>query len=185
MDDSKIIELFYERSEQAIVALSKKYGDVCYKIAVNILKDNSDAEECVNDTYLGVWNTIPPQKPNPLLTYVCRIARNLSIKRYHKNTALKRNSYYDVALDEIESCLYSTTTIQDEVTSNELTKFLDDFLDSLDQENRIMFVMRYWFSDSISNIAERFRLNNHAVTVRLSRIRDKLRRYLIEKGVII
>ena len=90
MDDSKIIELFYERSEQAIVELSKKYGDTCHKIAVNILKNDSDAEECVNDTYLGAWNTIPPQNPNPLLTYICRIVRNISIKRYHQNTAQRR-----------------------------------------------------------------------------------------------
>ena len=185
MDDNKIIELFYERSEQAIVALSKKYGDTCYKIAVNILKDDSDAEECVNDTYLGVWNTIPPQNPKPLLTYICRIVRNLSIKRYHQNTAKKRNSYYDVALDELEDCLYSATTIQDEVNADELTRLFDDFLDSLDQSNRVMFVRRYWFSDSISDIAARFCLSNHAVTVRLFRTREKLRQFLIEKGVTI
>ena len=123
MDDSKIIELFYERSEQAIVELSKKYGDTCHKIAVNILKNDSDAEECVNDTYLGAWNTIPPQNPNPLLTYICRIVRNISIKRYHQNTAQKRNSYYDVALDELENCLPSATTVQDEVNANELAEF--------------------------------------------------------------
>lgn len=185
MDDSKIIELFYERSEQAIVELSKKYGDTCHKIAVNILKNDSDAEECVNDTYLGAWNTIPPQNPNPLLTYICRIVRNISIKRYHQNTAKKRNSYYDVALDELENCLPSATTVQDEVNANELTELFDDFLDGLDKTNRVMFVRRYWFSDSISDIAAMFKMNNHAVTVRLSRTREKLRQYLIEKGVTI
>ena len=100
MDDSKIIELFYERSEQAIIELSKKYGTVCTKVAKNILNDVRDTEECVNDAYLGAWNTIPPQRPNPLLSYVCRIVRNLAIKKYHANTAVKRNSIYDVALDE-------------------------------------------------------------------------------------
>ena len=185
MDDSKIIELFFERSEQAIVELSKKYGNTCYKIAVNILKNDSDAEECVNDTYLGAWNTIPPQKPKPLLTYICRIARNISIKRYHQNTAKKRNSYYDVALDELEACLPSSIMVQDEVSASELTSLIDDFLGGLDKTNRIMFVRRYWFSDSISDIATRFNLSKHAVTVRLSRTRERLRQYLIKKGVTI
>lgn len=103
MDDSKIIELFYERSEQAIIELSKKYGTVCTKIAFNILNNTQDTEECVNDAYLGTWNTIPPQNPNPLLSYVCRIVQNLAIKKYHTNTAAKRNSIYDVALDELEN----------------------------------------------------------------------------------
>lgn len=98
LDDSKIIELFYARSEQAIVELSQKYGSVCSKIANNILNNKLDAEECVNDAYLGAWNTIPPQNPNPLLTYISRIVRNLSIKKYHSNTSVKRNSFYDVAL---------------------------------------------------------------------------------------
>ena len=101
LDDRKIIELFFERSEQAIIELSKKYGSVCSKVAFNILNNTQDTEECVNDAYLGTWNTIPPQNPNPLLSYVCRIVRNLAIKKYHTNTAAKRNSIYDVALDEL------------------------------------------------------------------------------------
>lgn len=101
LDDRKIIELFFERSEQAIIELSNKYGSVCSKVAFNILNNKQDTEECVNDAYLGTWNTIPPQNPNPLLSYVCRIVRNLAIKKYHTNTATKRNSIYDVALDEL------------------------------------------------------------------------------------
>lgn len=89
LDDRKIIELFFERSEQAIVELSNKYGSVCTKVAFNILNNKQDTEECVNDAYLGTWNTVPPQNPNPLLSYVCRIVRNLAIKRYHANTAAK------------------------------------------------------------------------------------------------
>ena len=185
MDDSKIIELFYERSEQAIVELSKKYGNTCHKIAVNILKNDLDAQECVNDTYLGAWNTIPPQKPNPLSAYICRIVRNISIKRYHQNTALKRNSYYDIALDELENCLPSKYTVEEERSADELTKMIDEFLDGLDKTNRVMFVRRYWFSDSISDIATLFKMSSHTVTVRLSRTREKLRRYLMERGVTI
>ncbi len=183
MDDSKIIELFFERSEQAIVELSNKYGDACKKIALNILKNVHDAEECVNDAYLGAWNTIPPEKPSPLFAYICRIVRNLSIKRYHQNTAKKRNSYYDVALDELEDCLPDATTVEDEVNANELSALLDDFLDLLDKTNRIMFVRRYWFSDSVSDIASMFNMSKHNVTVRLARTREKLRQYLTKKGV--
>ena len=155
MDDSKIIDLFYERSEQAIIELSQKYGTVCTKVANNILNDVRDTEECVNDAYLGAWNTIPPQNPNPLLSYVCRIVRNLAIKRYHSNTAKKRNSIYDVALD------------------------------GLDKESRVMFVRRYWYADSISDLAQLFHTSNHNVSVRLSRIRNKLKKHLIQEGVLL
>ncbi|NLE14203.1 MAG: hypothetical protein GX628_11070 [Clostridiales bacterium] len=111
MDDSKIIELFFERSEQAIIELSKKYGSICDRVAYNILNNRSDAEECVNDAYLAVWNAIPPQRPDPLLSYVCRIVRNLALKKYHANTALKRNSMYDVCLDEIVDCFSSSVSV--------------------------------------------------------------------------
>ncbi len=183
MDDSKIIELFYERSEQAIIELSNKYGSVCTKVANNILNNRQDAEECVNDAYLGAWNTIPPQKPNPLLSYVCRIVRNLAIKKYHSNTAAKRNSIYDVALDELENCFPDSTSVEEEISSVEIVRFIDDFLQTLDKENRIMFVRRYWYSDSISEIAELFHMSKHNVSVHLSRTREKLRKYLIKEGV--
>ena len=97
MDDEKIIELFFNRSEQAIEEVDKKYGKTCHNISYNILHNKLDAEECVNDAYLGAWNAIPPARPSPLLTYLCKIVRNLSLKRYEFNTAIKRNSTYDVA----------------------------------------------------------------------------------------
>lgn len=182
MDDSKIIDLFYARSEQAIVELSKKYGAVCAKVAGNILNNRLDAEECVNDAYLGAWNTIPPQYPSPLLTYLCRIVRNLSIMKYHFNTAGKRNSHYDVALDELEECLASAVTVEAEISARELSQMLDRFLDTLGRENRVMFVRRYWYSDSVSDIAERLHMNSNQVSVRLSRIRGKLKTYLKKEG---
>ena len=183
MDDEKIIELFLKRSEEGIWELSEKYGYICKRVAKNILKNNADAEECVNDAYLGVWNTIPPQRPKPLLTYVCKIVRNLSIKKYHKNTAKKRNSFYDVALDELQECIPNSFTLEDELDAKELSALLDTFLEKLDEINRVMFVRRYWYSDSISDIAQLLDMNNHTITVRLSRTREKLRQYLIEKGV--
>lgn len=182
-DDSKIIDLFYARSEQAILELSKKYGTVCSRIAHNILKNELDAEECVNDTYLAVWNTIPPQKPDPLRTYICRIVRNIATARYHANTSIKRNSFYDVALNELENCFAPIVSIEEEVAANELARFIDCFLDTLNKENRVMFVRRYWYADSISDIAAIFQISNNSVAVRLSRIRGKLKKYLKRKGV--
>lgn len=182
LEDSKIIELFFARAEQAIVELSAKYGTVCSRIARNILKNDLDAEECVNDTYLAVWNTIPPQKPNPLRTYIFRIVRNISIAKYHANTSVKRNSYYDVALEELESCLAASVTVEQEIAASELSRQIDRFLDTLDKESRVMFVRRYWYSDSISAIAEMFQISNHNVSVRLSRTRDKLKSHLKKEG---
>jgi len=183
MDDSKIIELFYERSEQAIVALSDKYGSVCLKVAFNILNNTEDSEECVNEAYLGAWNTIPPQNPNPLLSYVCRIVRNLAVKKYHSNTALKRNSIYDVALDELENCFASSVSVEDEFNAIETARIINGFLSKLDKENRILFVRRYWYSDSIDDLAKIFETSNHNISVRLFRLREKLKKHLIKDRI--
>ena len=153
--------------------LSNKYGSVCRKVAKNILNNDLDAEECVNDAFLGAWNTIPPQKPDPLLTYICRIVRNISIRKYHANTALKRNSFYDAALDELEDCLASPVNVEKELAAKELTLLLDSFLDTLDKENRMMFVRRYWYSDSISDIAARFQISSNNVIIRLFSYSEK------------
>lgn len=185
MDDSKIIELFFERSEQAIIELSNKYGAICSKVADNILNNRLDSEECVNDAYLGVWNTIPPQRPNPLLSYVCRIVRNLALKKYHENTAQKRNSYYDAALDEIADCIPAAFSVEDEIMAKEAAGVIDDFLETLDQQSRIMFIRRYWHADSIEEIAILFHKSKHYISVRLSRIRKALRQHLRKKGVFL
>ena len=182
MEDSKIIALFFARSEQAITELSIKYGKLCMRIANNILGNHQDAEECVNDAYMGAWNTIPPQKPNPLQAYICRIVRNVSITRYHANTALKRNSHYDVALEELEYCLVSAETVDSRLNAKELSHLLDRFLATLDTRSRVMFMRRYWYSDSVANIASAFRMRPNSVSVQLSRIRNKLRKFLIQEG---
>ena len=183
MDDSKIIELFFERSEQAIVELSNKYGRICQKAAYNILNDRLDSEECVNDAYLGVWNTIPPQKPDHLSSYVCRIVRNAALNKYHANTAQKRNSIYDVALDEIADCIPAPFSVEDEVEAKEVAALIDGFLETLDRQSRIMFVRRYWHADSIEDIAALFDKSRHYGSVRLSRIRKDLKQYLKKEGV--
>ena len=183
LEDHEIIGLYWARDDSAISETDCKYGAYCSRIAVNILNSRSDAEECVNDAYLGVWNTIPPQHPNPLLTYLCRIVRNRSIKRYHANTAQKRNSSYDVALDELTQCIPATETVESALSAKELTRLLDAFLAELDQRNRMLFVRRYWYADDIPALAERFHMSRNSVSIRLSRIRKKLRDYLQKEGV--
>ena len=184
LEDSKIIELFFDRSEEAITELSEKYGHVCKSVAENILNNQRDSEECVNDVFLAVWNTIPPQNPEHLLSYVCRIVRNLAIKKYHANTAQKRNSIYDVALDEIKECFPSSVSVEDEIESVEFSKEIDRFLESMDKQSRILFVRRYYYSDSIEELSELFRTSKHNISVRLSRIRKNLKKYLIKEGVL-
>ncbi len=185
LEDSKIIELFFERSEQAIIELSDKYGKRCTAIASNILNDLRDAEECVNDAYLAVWNSVPPEKPNPLLTYLCKIVRNLAIKRYRANTAKKRNSHYDIAFDELCEALKSKENIETELEEKRLSAAINGFLESLDKENRIIFVRRYYFSESISDIALLLGISNHAVSVKLSRLRERLKKRLTKEGFIL
>lgn len=185
MDDEKIIELFFNRSEQAIEEVDKKYGKTCHNISYNILHNKLDAEECVNDAYLGAWNAIPPARPNPLLTYLCKIVRNLSLKRYEFNTAIKRNSTYDVAMEELESCLSSPETVESEIALKELTHIIENFLDSLSTANRVIFLRRYWFSDTYSDIAARVGMTEKNVSVRLTRIRENLRNYLTEREVLV
>lgn len=182
LDDMEIIRLFYERSELAITALKKKYDNILFTVSYNILKNRMDAEETLNDVYLVAWNTIPPENPNPLLTYLIRIARNISIKRYHKNTAIKRNSYYDIALSELDECLSDIESVEDKYEAKELAGVIDNFLDRIDKKSKIIFVRRYYFADSIEEIAEKFSLSKNSIAVRLSRIRNKLKKYLEKEG---
>ena len=139
----------------------------------------------LDDAYLGTWNAIPPAKPNPLLAFVCKIVRNISLKRYEKNTAAKRNSYYDVAMEELEDCLAATTTTEEEIAEHELTEIIESFLDLLSKENRVIFLRRYWFSDTYADIAKQVGMTEKNVSVRLTRIRKELREYLIEREVLL
>lgn len=182
MEDEKIIDLFFERSEQAIRELDSKYGKVCHALSYNIVNNRQDAEECVNDAYLGAWNAIPPARPNPLLTYLCKIVRNLSLKLYYRNDAAKRSAY-TIAMEEIEGCLAYWNTPEDEMEARELSHIIEGFLETLTIENRVIFLRRYWFSDNCRDIAERVGLTEKNVSVRLTRIRQKMKEYLLERGV--
>lgn len=183
--DEKIIDLFFTRSEQGIQELDHKYGKMCHSLSYNIVNSRQDAEECVNDAYLGAWNAIPPVRPNPLSSYIVRIVRNLSLKIYWKKEAAKRSSCYTIALEEIEACIADQKTVEDEIGARELAHIIEEFLDTLTHENRVIFMRRYWFSDSYKDIAEFVGLSEKNVSVRLTRIREKMKQFLIEREVFV
>jgi len=185
MDDKKIIEMFFERSEQGLQELDHKYGKICHNLSYNIVSDRQDAEECVNDAYLGAWNAIPPAQPNPLLTYICKIVRNISLKSYDKKKAAKRSSHYTIAMEEIEACIIGPNTVEAEIEARELARIIESFLDTLTVENRVIFMRRYWFSDSYKDIAEFVGLTEKSISVRLTRTRQKMKEYLRKREVFI
>ncbi len=185
LEDREIISLFFERSEQAIHELSRKYGPAIKKTAANILRDPSDVEECANDTYLKTWDSIPPHTPDSLVSYVCKIARNLAINRYHANRAEKRNRNYDLVLDEMEECIPDGMNVETEVEAKELTAAIDRFLAVLDPEDRFLFVRRYWYADPVSELAGMTGCSPNRVSLRLFRIREKLKRTLMKEGLLI
>ena len=185
MEDEKIIGLFFARSEQGIQELDNQYGTICRSLSYNIVNNRQDAEECVNDAYLGVWNTVPPARPSPLLAYLCRIVRNLSLKAYWKKNAAKRSSVYTIAMEEIEAYIADRKTVEDEIEARELARIMEAFLDTLTLENRVIFMRRYWFSDSCRDIAGLMGLTEKNISVRLTRIRQKMRQYLMERGVLV
>lgn len=184
-EDEKIIELFFERSEQAIHELDIKYGKVCHRLSYNIVNSRQDAEECVNDAYLGAWNAIPPAKPKPLQAYICKIVRNISLRMYYRNKAAKRNSVYEIAMQELEDCLSAPNTVEAEIEAGELAGIIDNFLETLTVENRVIFMRRYAYMDTYADIAARIGLSEKNVSVRLTRMRRKLKQYLMERGVCV
>lgn len=183
MDDQSIVQLFFERSETALAELDAKYGKLCYTLSRNILNSRQDAEECVNDAYLGVWNTVPPARPDPLRAYLCKIVRNVSLKLYYRKKAEKRSSAYDIAMQELEDCLPAPNTVESEVEAKELAHMIETFLDTLSEENRVIFLRRYWFSDPYADIAKRTGISEKSVSMRLVRIRKQMRQYLVEREV--
>ena len=185
MEDEKIIDLFFERSEQGIRELDNKYGKIFYSLSYNIVNNRQDAEECVNDAYLGAWNAMPPVRPNPLLSYILKIVRNISLNIYWRKKAVKRGGHYTVALEEIEGCIADQKTVEEEMEVRELAHIIEEFLDTLTVENRVIFMRRYWFADSCRDIAEFMGLSEKNISVRLTRIRGKMRQYLMEREVFV
>lgn len=183
MDDAKIVQLYFDRDEQAIPATADKYGNYCTSIAKNILGNHEDAEECVNDTYLNTWNSIPPHRPKMLSTFLGKIVRNLAFNRYKHNTADKRGGGEITAvLDELASCVSGNDDVEQAYEHKELVATINDFLSTLSMEQRNIFVCRYWYTDSIYDIAARYDMTYAAVSMILSRLRTKLHNYLTERG---
>jgi len=181
MEDKKIVKLLFARAENAIKELSARFGKQLYRIAYNILENQLDAEECTNDTYFALWNAIPPASPDPLAPYVYRIGRNNALKRLHWTTAQKRDNRYDVSLEELNECLPGGD-VEQMIDARELGRVMDRFLASKSKENRYIFIRRYWFGDSIGDIAKALKMQENAVSVRLNRIRNGLKEYLRKEG---
>ena len=184
LEDKEILELYWARSEQAILETGRKYGAAVKRVAWNILADAQESEECVNDTWLAAWNCIPPRRPDPLLTYLCKIARNLALSRRRKNLARKRNSSFDLALEELEDVLSGSCGPERDYEARELAEAVNGFLSALSREDRLAFLRRYWYGDPVKRIAAGLGLGEHQVSVRLSRIRKKLKNYLEKEGLL-
>ena len=183
MDDIRIVQLYWDRDQKAITETAAKYGNYCTFIAKNILGNEEDAEECVNDTYLKAWNAMPPHRPGMLSTFLGKITRNVSFNRYKHNHAEKRGgSEISVVLDELSECVSGKNNIDQEIEYKELVKSIDSFLDMLSLEKRSIFICRYWYTDSIAEIARQFNMRENTVSMILSRTRTKLQKYLIERG---
>lgn len=184
MDDKKIIELYFERSQQAISETSKKYGGYCHYIAYGILKSNEDSEECVNDAYLRAWNAIPPNRPNNLQTYLGKIVRNLSLNRLEKLSAEKRGATEQaVILDELAECIPSGENVQKSVEDTVISDAINRFLAGLSKDTRRIFVRRYWYMNSVKEIADSLCIGESKVAVTLFRTRQKLKKALLKEGI--
>ena len=186
MDDSKIIDLYWERSETAIIETSKKYSRYCHSISYNILRNNEDSEECVNDTYLRAWKAMPPKRPNCLTTFLGKITRNLSLDKYKQYNAEKRGlGQTESVLSELDEIVPSTSSVEQAIEENELTGALNHFLATLPKQKQIMFMQRYWYLMSIREIAEQADESESQVKSTLYRTRNSLKVFLEKEGILL
>lgn len=181
MNDIDIINLFFERSELAITETSKKYHNLCMHIAGNILRSREDSEECVNDALMCLWNNIPPERPDNLSAYICKIVRNLSLKKLEYITAQKRNPEVLISFSELEGILADEHSVHMH-SHEEIGRLLSSFLRTLKKEQRVVFVRRYWFYDSIPDISNKYSMSESKVKSMLFHTRNKLKNYLEKEG---
>lgn len=185
MDDKSIVNLFWNRSEQAIAETDMKYGKYCYSIAYNALANNEDAEESVSDTYLAAWNKLPPNRPAVLATFLGKITRYISINRWKARNTLKRGGgEIPLTLEELDDCVDGKQDVEGTYESRELTQAFNRFLDRLSDTERDVFLRRYWFFDPIAEIAESFGFSQSKTTSMLHRMRGKLRKQLEKDGFL-
>lgn len=182
MEDRQIIELYFERDEQAIRETDGKYGRLCRSIALKLLESREDCEECINDTYWNVWNRVPPTRPENFRAFLCKITRNLSLKRFDYNRAAKRNQDLCTSFSELEAVLPDERIRADE-GEEEIGKAISDFLRTEPEKSRVVFLRRYWFFDSVSEIAKRYSFSESKVKSMLFRTRNRLREYLEKEGI--
>ena len=183
MDDKQIIELYFERNEQAIKETQDKYGTFCHRIAMNILGIHEDAEECVNDTYYSVWKQIPPTVPEVFKVYLGRITRNLSISRFRAMRAKKRYSSMEIMLSELNDCVPSSSNVEQTIEVMQLSDYISEWLDSLPEEDCALFVRRYWFGDEVQELAKKCGITAAKMAQRMLRLRKSLKAALEQKGV--
>lgn len=183
MEDHEIVNLYWARDKQALTESQTKFGGYLSSIARNILCDWSDAEECVNDTWLRAWNTMPPRRPSLLSAYLGKITRNLSFDRYRQKHRKKRGGHtIDLVLDELADCVSGKEDPEADWLKKELKEEINRFLMSLPEDKRYMFILRYWYADPVKDIARRFGMTETNVSVSLGRIRKNLRTHLEERG---
>lgn len=183
MNDSQIIELYWNKDSQAIAASEEQYGAYCFTIANGILNDAQDSEECVNDTWLRAWNAIPPTRPNVLKVFLAKITRHLSFDRYKAGKALKRGGGETaLVLEELAECIADESDVEGQVNAQELGRVMNRFVASLPEREQHLFIRRYFFSESAGQIADRCDMNENHVNVTLSRVRKRLRSYLSQEG---
>ena len=183
MNDERIVRLYWDRDERAISATAEKYGKYCAAIAQNIIGVREDAEECVNDTYLRAWNSMPPHKPQVLSAFLGKITRNLAFDRYKRRAADKRGGgEMSAVLDELSELISDTEELEDALYEKELISAINVFLGTLSPDKRCIFVRRYWYADSVSDIAVPLGKKEGAVSMMLGRLRRQLRDYLTERG---
>ena len=183
MNDKNIVDLYFNRDEEAITQTDKKYGRYCYSIAYNILTNKEDAEESVSDTYMTAWRSIPPRRPSVLSTFLGKITRHISIDRWRERSAYKRGGgEVTLALEELEDCVAGLQNVEMEYERKELIRAYVKFLDTLPVTERRVFLCRYWYVDSVEAIAEKFGFSQSKVKTMLYRTRKKLRKTLWEEG---
>ena len=186
MEDSDIIELYWQRDQSAIAETSEKYGKFLWNIAWNVLRSHGDAEECVNDTYLRTWNAIPPTRPYAFRAWLGRITRNLSLDRWKQSRAEKRGSDgMEVLLGELDQCVPASHGVEQALEDQEIARLISAFLRTLSQEPRIMFLRRYWYGEDLADIARKLGCGQGKVKSSLFRTRKALRAYLEKEGVVL
>lgn len=182
MEDSKILSLYFDRDETAIAETEAKYGFLCRHIALNILSNDADAEECVSDAFLQAWNSIPPQKPDKLGAWLGRVVRNLAYNRWKQNRRLKRGAGMDGLLGELEECIPSPDTVEREIEGKELTEIINRWLASLPQDDCILFMRRYWNGETVSYLAQESGTSPARIAKRMYKLRQNLRLTLEREG---